>query len=128
MFLITPAEVADLRFYNPAQVPDYEARYNRELTDQEVQTASWDREMAALLTWKPYMYNPKMPILMAQVKTPSLVLWGKQDAIVPLNCGELYQQAIPGSSLVVIDECGHSPHIEKPNDFLNAVVPFVTAT
>ena len=74
------------------------------------------------------MYNPKMPILMAQVKVPSLVLWGKQDAIVPLNCGELYQQVIPGSNLVVIDECGHSPHIEKPNDFLDAVVPFVTAT
>ena len=62
-----------------------------------------------------------------RLNVPSLVLWGQQDAIVPLNCGELYQRAIPGSNLVVIDECGHSPHIEKPNDFLDAVVPFVTA-
>ena len=85
------------------------------------------REMAALLTWKPYMYNPKLPVLLSQVKIPSLVVWGRQDAIVPLNCGELYQAAIPGAQLVVIDRCGHSPQVEKPQAFLDAVVPFLTA-
>jgi pimeloyl-ACP methyl ester carboxylesterase len=54
-------------------------------------------------------------------------VWGRQDAIVPLNCGELYHQAIPGSTLSVIDECGHSPQIEKPEEFLAAVAPFLTA-
>jgi pimeloyl-ACP methyl ester carboxylesterase len=46
---------------------------------------------------------------------------------VPLNCGELYQQAIPGSQLVVIDNCGHAPQVEKPQAFLDTVVPFLTA-
>jgi pimeloyl-ACP methyl ester carboxylesterase len=73
------------------------------------------------------MYNPKMPVLMAQVKTPALIVWGRQDAIVPLNCGALYQQAIPGSRLVVMDNCGHAPQVEKPQAFLDAVVPFLTA-
>jgi pimeloyl-ACP methyl ester carboxylesterase len=68
-----------------------------------------------------------MPVLMQQVKTPTLIVWGRQDAIVPLNCGELYQQAIPDSTLSVIDECGHSPQIEKPAAFLAAVAPFLTA-
>jgi pimeloyl-ACP methyl ester carboxylesterase len=40
----------------------------------------------------------------------------------------LYQQAIPGSRLVVIDNCGHSPQVEQPPAFLNAVVPFLTAS
>lgn len=127
LFLITPEEVAALRFYNPAQVPNYEALFGQEPTPEQIQTASWDREMAALLTWKPYMYNPKMPVLMQQVKTPTLIVWGRQDAIVPLHCGELYHQAIPGSTLSVIDECGHSPQIEKPEEFLAAVAPFLTA-
>jgi pimeloyl-ACP methyl ester carboxylesterase len=67
-----------------------------------------------------------MPFLMAQTKTPTLIVWGKQDAIVPLNCGERYAQTIPGAVLKVIDQCGHWPQIEKPQAFLEAVLPFLT--
>lgn len=128
IFLITPEQVLQKQFYDPAQVPDYQRLYGSEPTQEQRQTAVWNREMAALLTWKPYMYNPKMPVLLSQVKTPTLVVWGRQDAIVPLNCGELYQAAIPGTQLIVIDHCGHSPQIEKPQAFLDAVVPFLTAS
>ena len=127
IFLITPEEVGDLRFYDKAQVPQYEELFGQEPTPEQQQTAVWDREMSALLTWKPYMYNPKMPFLMAQCTTPTLVVWGKQDAIVPLNSGERYAQTIPGASLQVIDQCGHWPHVEKPQAFLDAVLPFLTA-
>jgi pimeloyl-ACP methyl ester carboxylesterase len=46
---------------------------------------------------------------------------------VPLNCGERYAQAIPGATLRVIDQCGHSPQLEKPQAFLDVVLPFLTA-
>jgi pimeloyl-ACP methyl ester carboxylesterase len=54
-------------------------------------------------------------------------VWGKQDAFVPVECGDFYQQASPGATLAVIDQCGHSPQLEKPQAFLDAVVPFLTA-
>ncbi len=127
IFLITPDEVREHLFFDSTQAPEYEQLYGGEPTPEQQQMASWDREMAALLTWKPYMYNPKMPNLMAQVKLPTLLVWGKQDAIVPLNCGELYQAAIPAAQLTVIDQCGHAPQVEKPQAFLDAVVPFLTA-
>ncbi len=127
IFLITPEEVGELRFYDQGQVPQYDELFGQPLTPEQAQTAVWDREMSALLTWKPYMYNPKMPFLMAQTQTPALVVWGKQDAIVPLNCGERYAEAIPGAALKVIDQCGHSPQLEKPQAFLDAVLPFLTA-
>ena len=128
IFLMTTEEMTALRFHDTAQVPDYDALFGQEQTDDARQTAAWDREMAALLTWKPYMYNPKMPHLMAQMKLPTLIVWGKQDAIVPMECGELYQQAIPGAALTLIDHCGHSPQLEKPDAFLAAVLPFLTAS
>lgn len=128
IFLITPEEVGELRFYDKTQVPQYDELFGQEPAPEQQQTAVWDREMAALLTWKPYMYNPKMPFLMAQVKTPTLVIWGREDAIVPVNCGERYQQAIPGAKLRVIDHCGHSPQLEKPQAFLDTVLPFLTAS
>lgn len=125
IFLIAPEEVAELRFYDKAQVPQYDELFGEPLTPEQQQMAVWDREMAALLTWKPYMYNPKMPFLMAQSKTPAMIVWGKQDAIVPLNCGERYAQAIPGAQFRVIDQCGHSPQVERPQVFLDAVLPFL---
>ena len=128
IFLVTPEAVRDLQFYDASQAPEYEQLYGGEPTPEQRQTAAWNREMASLLTWKPYMYNPKMPFLMAHVKVPTLLVWGQQDAIVPLNCGELYQAAIPGATLRVIERCGHSPQIEKPQEFLDAALPFLTAT
>jgi pimeloyl-ACP methyl ester carboxylesterase len=73
------------------------------------------------------MHNPKLPSLLAHVRVPTLIVWGRHDAIVPLNRGELYQAAIPGARLTVLEHCGHSPQVEKPQEFLNAVVPFLTA-
>lgn len=127
IFLLTMEEMTELRFYDTTQVSDYEALFNQKPTDEARQIAAWDREMAALLTWKPYMHNPKMPHLMAQMKLPTLIVWGREDAIVPMECGELYQQAIPGAALTLIDRCGHSPQLERPDAFVGAVLPFLTA-
>jgi pimeloyl-ACP methyl ester carboxylesterase len=127
IFLLTPAEVQQLLFYDPSQAPEYAQLYGGELTLEQRQQAAWNREMAALLTWKPFMHNPKLPYLLAPVRVPTLLVWGKQDTIIPLNCGELYQAAIPGARLTVIERCGHAPQLEKPQEFLSAVVPFLTA-
>ena len=81
--------------------------------------------MAARLCWKPYMFDPRLPALLRRVHVPSFVIWGRQDAIVPLNCGELYHQAIKGSTLQIIENCGHSPQIEKPKEFVEAVIGFL---
>ncbi len=83
--------------------------------------------MATRLCWHPYMHNPKLPHYLRRVQTPTLVVWGRQDAIVPLNCGEIYARALPNATLNVIDHCGHSPQNERPDAFLQAVLPFLTA-
>jgi pimeloyl-ACP methyl ester carboxylesterase len=52
-------------------------------------------------------------------------VWGREDRLVPLECGELYHQAIPESDLVIIDNCGHSPQVEKPDEFVKAALEFL---
>jgi pimeloyl-ACP methyl ester carboxylesterase len=82
--------------------------------------------MAVRLTWKPYMHDPRLAGgLLQRVKIPTRMVWGREDRIVPAECGSLYQQAIPGSELVVIDNCGHSPQVEKPEEFINAALEFL---
>ena len=56
---------------------------------------------------------------------PTLVLWGHDDLLTPLSLGERFQKGIPGAKLVVIDQCGHVPHSEKPQEFNKALMDFL---
>jgi len=59
------------------------------------------------------------------INVPTLILWGRQDRIVPLQIGQRLHKDIARSELVVIDNCGHIPHEEKPEDALNAISRFL---
>ena len=125
LLMVSAQNRADLRFYDTAQVPNNE-EYTREMTAEETLVDHANREMASRLCWKPYMHNPSLPFYLAKVNIPSLLIWGRQDAIVPVECGDLYHQALSNSTLRVIDNCGHSPQIEKPQEFQAAITGFLS--
>ena len=52
---------------------------------------------------------------------PTLLLWGDTDREVPLADGERLHESIPGSRLIVFRECGHLPHEEYPETFVELV-------
>jgi len=126
LFLTPRPEVEKLRFYDVKQVPNYEETYGRKLTPEEQNVERQNREMAQRLCWQPYMHNPNLPHYLKKVRTPTLIVWGKQDAIVPVECAELYHQSLVNSEIHIIDKCGHIPQVEKGREFLEAVAPFLT--
>jgi len=60
-----------------------------------------------------------------KISIPTLIIWGDNDAIIPVECGTLFQKSIAGSKLEIIKNCGHSPAIEKPVEFMTAVNNFL---
>ncbi len=60
-----------------------------------------------------------------QIRVPTLVVWGKQDQLVPFSSGEKYAAGIPGARLVAFDKCGHIPKAEKTAEFVSAVTDFL---
>ena len=62
---------------------------------------------------------------LAQLQPPTLILWGKSDRILGIADAEKFQRAIPNSQLVWIDECGHVPHLEKPQATANHILEFI---
>ncbi len=52
--------------------------------------------------------------LCAQVRCPTLVIQGSQDAIVGRERGAAVAEAIPGARLVTLEGCGHAPHLRDP--------------
>jgi pimeloyl-ACP methyl ester carboxylesterase len=61
----------------------------------------------------------------ARITIPTLVVWGGNDPVVPIADGQDYAAKIPGAKLIVIPKCGHAPSIERPQEFINAVEPFL---
>jgi pimeloyl-ACP methyl ester carboxylesterase len=61
-------------------------------------------------------------------KKPTLVVWGARDPIIPVAHAHVAHEAIPGSHLVIFDDCGHFPHVEAPGRFSNAVINFIRST
>jgi pimeloyl-ACP methyl ester carboxylesterase len=125
IFLLSPAEMTVKMFHDPKQAPEYEQLYGQPPTPEEQDLLNRNREMAARITWKPYMHDPRLPSLLRRLGIPTLIVWGQQDAIVPVNCGEVYQRNIRGSRLVIMEQCGHVPQIEKPREFVNIVSEFL---
>jgi pimeloyl-ACP methyl ester carboxylesterase len=59
------------------------------------------------------------------INVPTLILWGRQDKIVPLQIAHQLKNDIIDSSLVIIEECGHIPHEEKPAEAIQAISDFL---
>jgi pimeloyl-ACP methyl ester carboxylesterase len=60
------------------------------------------------------------------IHSPTLVIWGKQDALTPLAGGEAMAHDISGAKLVVLDQCGHVPQIECAQVFNKTLLGFLS--
>src|SRR6185503_20082699 len=58
------------------------------------------------------------------IKRPTLIIWGREDGLVLLADGQRLNKDIAGSKLIVFDQCGHVPNIEKAAEFNAAVLKF----
>ena len=55
------------------------------------------------------------------MKTPTAIIWGKQDNVTPPNVAEEFNSLLPDSNLYWIDKCGHAPMMEHPEKFNSTV-------
>jgi pimeloyl-ACP methyl ester carboxylesterase len=81
-------------------------------------------------TVRSFLGNPtrdkeRLDERMRSIKAPTLVVWGKQDKLLPIASGERYAAGIAGAKMVSFEKCGHVPAVEKTEEFLAAVMPFL---
>lgn len=83
------------------------------------------REATARVAWNPYLHNPRLPKHLRRITQPTLVLWGRDDKLIPLAHGEYYASHIQGARLEVLDQCGHMLPFEQPEEFTRRTAEFV---
>jgi len=60
-----------------------------------------------------------------RITTPTLILWGRQDIVTPVEAAEEMHAKIKGSRLVWLEQCGHAPMIEAAEPFGDAMNAFL---
>jgi pimeloyl-ACP methyl ester carboxylesterase len=111
------AQALNIVFYNKAMVTD-------ELVDRYLapgKTPGAIEAMACMLrTVAPRTYEG----ISIKIKCPTLIVWGREDAAVPVSDGARLRQEISGSQLIIFDQCGHMVQEEKPAELASIINGF----
>lgn len=114
------AHMMEILTPHPKPIPGFYARYVlRILAEQD-----WVVERALRSMEQG---NDLMDGKMASVKSPVLLVWGKQDVLTPPSIGEQMQREMPQSVLHVVDGCGHLAPVECSNRVTRSMVSFLGA-
>jgi pimeloyl-ACP methyl ester carboxylesterase len=62
---------------------------------------------------------------LGDVMVPVLLVWGREDNLVPVADADEFERLIPNARKVILDDTGHVPMLERPQTFNDLVVGFL---
>jgi pimeloyl-ACP methyl ester carboxylesterase len=124
IFVLPWKQVIDRAFYDPLHCPEYQRLYGGEFQEFGGPREP-GRVMSMRLCFRPFMYDAALPGMLGKIRTSTLIVWGANDEIMPVECGQLYQQAIPGATLRLLDKRGHWPQLERPHELASMIQAFI---
>lgn len=105
----------DLRNRPPDLCSDFLSQFNE---DEKID--SWLGALRNTL-----VSDPEWIAELKNLLVPALIVWGKEDRLVPPADGVAFSRSLPHASLVVLDGCGHSLPLEKPVEMVDRISSFV---
>jgi pimeloyl-ACP methyl ester carboxylesterase len=122
MFAMPHDKLARLVFHDPERFrPDMTS-----MPEEAVATMVRNRETLALITWEPYMHNPKLRHRLHRVTAPALFVRGESDGLISAQYLQGYAKLLPNARIETIPKAGHAPQVEQPQALLEKVVGFLS--
>lgn len=123
-FVGSPAEVAKATFADPeGELAKGFAKPQNEGDLGPILERVKSQRIAAKYLWP--IPNRGLSKRIHRVTPPTLVLWGKQDGIIPPAYADDFDAALPNATVALLDNAGHLPHLEQPQAALGAVERFM---
>jgi pimeloyl-ACP methyl ester carboxylesterase len=122
IFMIDPEEQARLAYADPK---NGEAAAERAAADKYQDLAVLNRIASARYGWQPRFFNPRLERWLHRVNVPTHVIWGAGDRIIPPAYAQAFHRLIPGSTLTMIPDAGHLPHLERAPAVVEAMQGFL---
>lgn len=115
-------------FYRPIPTVHDLVYSDRSLAPTDGESKEDYRNVNALARygWNPYLANLGLMREFHLISCPTLVLWGRDDRVIPATHAGIYEKEIAGASIKVIDGAGHDPLTEKPEQCAEALIGFLS--
>ncbi len=123
IFALSQSVLAPLMYHDPQRMQMDPSR----LSDEQLTILLRNRETLTLLSWEPYMHNPKLRHRLHRITAPTLLLRGESDGLVSADYLAGYANLLPNARIDTIAAAGHLPHMEQPGIFAAKVLAFLDA-
>ena len=125
LFLWSPEELVRNLYVNQDVVDDV---LSQEPTSEELEIMVKNRVAAARYAWHPRFYNPDLEKWLHRIDVPTLIIWGDQDKIFPVEYASAFKNLIPHAQTQILKDCGHVPHMDQPEAFYHSLKSFLSET
>jgi pimeloyl-ACP methyl ester carboxylesterase len=128
IFVVTQRTPLNISVHNPETTPEFASLYGGERTPEQFEAFEDARTETARIAWEPILHNASLPYFLEGVSgLPTQIIWGREDALVPVSAAEAYGRTLRNTDVrvTVFDECGHRPEIEKSAAFVKLVKEFL---
>ncbi|MEQ6330754.1 alpha/beta fold hydrolase [Ectopseudomonas chengduensis] len=96
-------------FVEPPYLPESLKRY---LGERSMAKAAYYERVFKQLVERAIPLEPEL----AKIQAPTLLLWGKQDRVLDVSSIEVMQPLLGKPSVVIMDNVGHAPMLERPEE------------
>ena len=115
IFLMAPEEMVRNLFV------DQKLAEARLAQPEDIDISLKNRHTTARLAWEPRLHDPYLPKWLHRIDVPVKILWGRQDRILPVAFVDVYRKLLPKAEISILENCGHLPHAEKPDEFAEII-------
>lgn len=112
-------ELLEQIFYDPELVTSE----MRESYLKPLKAENWD---IALWEYVKAQDDSKLRNELTGIKLPVLIIQGREDRVVPVSDNQRIVRMLPDASLLLLDNCGHVAHEEKPEQVIEAIIGFIS--
>jgi 2-hydroxy-6-oxonona-2,4-dienedioate hydrolase len=103
---------------NKAQETFYDPKIaTKELVDELFEIVNNRNKAIRILATSKSAVRHNLGDKLHDIKTPTLLVWGKQDKVTPPFVGDKFHYLLQNSKLYFVDQCGHAPMMERPDVF-----------
>jgi pimeloyl-ACP methyl ester carboxylesterase len=118
-FSLAPKQVAELSYHDPDRFGIDPSK----LSPEALKVMAGNRATLAVYAGT-LMHDAGLAKRLADVTTPTLVVWGDSDRIADVDYGRAFADAVPGARFELLRDTGHLPQIETPGQLLDVVWSF----
>ena len=120
---ITPSSIVEETVYNAYEIEDVISAEKVKRYEDMLLRKGNRRAISKRLKQE----EPELCIHLKNIHTPSLIMWGDQDAVLPVSMAKRFKEDMPNAQLIIYKGVGHLPMEEIPERSTNDLLSFINS-